>query len=353
MVFVNSERYQWFPQSTLVTKYTDLKPDGFATHRGMFRAKPVPDDGVQRPNGFRFGVAEEELFDCLILFESKLTITDAAFGPVVRYLQHLCPKASASAILFDRRSFWLIKSHKSVVVKVEKAMWVNKGSKSLFKNFITNNISPWVAYLANACSSLGVDVVEGDAFLGRGANGRVFKVTGQSQEVFALKIVEKCSVGRLYREEKALAKAQHTGLTISSVGEPIETPDSAALLLFPVGESLPQPTTQEEVRNFFGLLWQLHENDLVHGDPRVPNMILTEKKSLWIDLVEVMGANPTLKQFDAEILTRSILSVPRPALLDPVLKQLIDNYGKSATRENLDHLAEVVYQSLVFLKLAA
>ncbi|KAL3664473.1 hypothetical protein V7S43_010793 [Phytophthora oleae] len=352
MVFVNSERYQWLSQSTLVTKNTDLKPDGFATHRGMFRAKPVPDDGVQRPNGFRFGVAEEELFDCLILFESKLTITDAAFGQVVRYLQNLCPEASASAILFDRRSFWLIKSHKSVVVKVQKAMWVNKGSKSLFQNFITNNISPWVAYLANACSSLGVDVVEGDAFLGRGAYGRVFKVTGQGQEVFALKIVEKCSVGRLYREEKALAKAHHTGLTISSVGELIETPDSAALLLFPVGESLPQPTTRQEVRNFFGLLWQLHANGLVHGDPRVPNMILTEEKPLWIDLVEVMGASPTLKQFDAEILTRSILSVPRTVLLDPALKQLIDNYGESATRENLNHLAEVVYQSLVF-KLAA
>ncbi|KAL3656363.1 hypothetical protein V7S43_018737 [Phytophthora oleae] len=348
MVFVNSERYQWLSQSTLVTKNTDLKPDGFATHRGMFRAKPVPDDGVQRPNGFRFGVAEEELFDCLILFESKLTITDAAFGQVVRYLQNLCPEASASAILFDRRSFWLIKSHKSVVVKVQKAMWVNKGSKSLFQNFITNNISPWVAYLANACSSLGVDVVEGDAFLGRGAYGRVFKVTGQGQEVFALKIVEKCSVGRLYREEKALAKAHHTGLTISSVGELIETPDSAALLLFPVGESLPQPTTRQEVRNFFGLLWQLHANGLVHGDPRVPNMILTEEKPLWIDLVEVMGASPTLKQFDAEILTRSILSVPRTVLLDPALKQLIDNYGESATRENLNHLAEVVYQSLVF-----
>ncbi|CAH0478547.1 unnamed protein product [Peronospora belbahrii] len=53
----------------------------------MFCVKPTPKDGVQRPNGFRFGVAEEELFDCIILCESKLTITDTAFGQVVRYLQ--------------------------------------------------------------------------------------------------------------------------------------------------------------------------------------------------------------------------------------------------------------------------
>ncbi|KAJ8566339.1 hypothetical protein ON010_g6785 [Phytophthora cinnamomi] len=84
LVFVNSERYQWLSQSTLVTKNTDLKPDGFATHRGMFRGKPVPNDGVLRPSGFRFGAAAEELFDCLILFESKLTIIEAAFGQVFK-----------------------------------------------------------------------------------------------------------------------------------------------------------------------------------------------------------------------------------------------------------------------------
>ncbi|KAJ8562040.1 hypothetical protein ON010_g7639 [Phytophthora cinnamomi] len=346
LVFVNSERYQWLSQSTLVTKNTDLKPDGFATHRGMFRGKPVPNDGVLRPSGFRFGAAAEELFDCLILFESKLTITEAAFGQVVRYLQNFCPDASASAILFDRRSFWLIKSHRSVVVTVQKAMWANIGSKALFQNFITDNVSPWVKHLTIACLCLGVDVVEGDAFLGRGAHGRVFKVSRQDGKTFALKIVDKCSVGRLYQEEKALSSAQHTGLTTSLVGKLIETPESAALLLSPVGKPLPRPRTQQEVRSLFGLLWQLHANDLVHGDPRVPNVILHGEKLLWIDLVEVMEASSTLKRFDAEILTRSTLSVSRKIVLDPALVQLIDNYGERATRENLDRLAHAVCQKL-------
>ncbi|DAZ99645.1 TPA: hypothetical protein N0F65_001882 [Lagenidium giganteum] len=100
---------------------------------------------------------------------------------------------------------------------------VNNGSKSLFQNFITDNVSPWVARLTLACSCLGVDVVEGDAFLGRGAHGRVFKGG------CGLKIVEKCSV--------------------------------------------------------------LHSSGLVHGDPRVPNVILHGEKLLWIDLVEVMEAS--------------------------------------------------------------
>jgi len=344
MVFVNSENYRWLPQSPLVVTDTDLKPDGFATHRGMFRIK---DNGVQRPEGFRFGVPEKGLFDCVILFECKLKITADSFGQVVRYLQHLSP--TAAAILFDRDSFWLINSHKGVVFKLQKAKWVNQGSKSLLRKFITANMSPWVTHLTNACSALGVDVVEGGSFLGRGAHGRVFKVTDQDGVVLALKIVVNDSIERLYREQGALAKAQHTGLTIRPLGSVTEIPNcAAALLLSPVGEPLPRPTTREDVLNLFGLLWELHANGLVHGDPRVPNVIFDGQKFLWIDLVDVMEASPTLKQLDAEILTRSILSVSRTVLLDPALKQLVDNYGKSATQENLNHLAQVVCQSLAF-----
>jgi tRNA A-37 threonylcarbamoyl transferase component Bud32 len=349
MVFVNSEKYQWLSQSPLVSRRTDLKPDGFATHRGMFREKQEPDDRVHRPNGFRFGVAEQELFDCLVLFESKLTISDAAFGQVVRYLQNLCPDASASAILFDRRSFWLIKSHKSVVVKVVTATWANNGSKPLFQNFITANKSPWITRLADACNSLNVDVVEGDAFLGRGAYGRVFKVMRDEEEVLALKIVEKGSTGRLYDEEEALKQAHHTGLTISLIGKTIELPNGAALLLSPVGKPLPRPTTMCEVANLFGLLWQLHVKDLVHGDPRVPNVILNGEEPLWIDLVEVRKATCALRSLDAEILTRSILNVPRKVSLDGSLKELIGEYSTSATHKNLSHLTTKVCQLLGFL----
>jgi hypothetical protein len=41
------------------------------------------------------------------------------------------------------------------------------------------------------------------------------------------------------------------------------------------------------------------------------------EKLLWIDLVDVMEASSTLKQVDAEILTRSTLSFSRTFVLDP------------------------------------
>ncbi|GMF25319.1 unnamed protein product [Phytophthora lilii] len=45
-----------------------------------------------------------------------------------------------------------------VVVNVITATWVMEGSKALLRDFITKNLSPWVARLTAACSALNVEV---------------------------------------------------------------------------------------------------------------------------------------------------------------------------------------------------
>lgn len=77
----------------------------------------------------------------------------------------------------------------------------------------------------------------------------------------------------------AWKKAQHTDLTATFL-ELIETRNTAALLLSPVGEPLPRPTTRQEVRNLFGLLWELHAKDLSMEIHIVSNVILTEEAAL-------------------------------------------------------------------------
>ncbi|DAZ95678.1 TPA: hypothetical protein N0F65_002988 [Lagenidium giganteum] len=197
--------------------------------------------------------------------------------------QNLFPGTSASAILFHRCSFWLIKRHKLVVVTVEIGMRANNGSKSLFQNFITDNVSPWVTAWGGSC--LGVEVANRDTFLGPGAHGCVFKITRQDGEVVALKIVEKIFTGRFYQEEKALMSAQH-----------------AVLLTTPVGNLL-------RVRRYsclqLGTLHLDHVHDSKHGasldcygsSTRVASRanVPLRKKLLWIDLVEAMETSPTLK----------------------------------------------------------
>ncbi|RHZ31738.1 hypothetical protein DYB37_012372 [Aphanomyces astaci] len=355
MVFVNSEHVAWLPQGPPLPPNTNLKPDGFATHPGMYHAKDAPMDHVHRPSEhvFRFGEPEKQLMDCVVLFESKLRITDAAFGQVVQYLRRLFPTGSASAVLFDLRSFWLITSLKTVILRVEKAHWVDGGSKALFESFVSDHTSPWVRLLTRACSALGVDVVEGGAFLGRGAHGRVFKVERKAdKKVLALKLVDSSSKTALFREELALTNAELTCLTARLEHGFVEFPGGAALLVTPVGAPLPRPTTLQEVVNLFDLLRQLHEKNIIHGDPRVPNVIVVKDndkdKLLWIDLVEAVVVTPGFRTTDAAILTRSILRLLHTSLLGGPLESLINEYGQAPTSENAHRLAIAVFQSTKF-----
>ncbi|KAG9407535.1 hypothetical protein AC1031_002250 [Aphanomyces cochlioides] len=91
------------------------------------------------------------------------------------------------------------------------------------------------------------------------------------------------------------------------------------------------------VANLFDLLWQLHRIDLVHGDPRVPNVIVHDGKLLWIDLAQVMRAIPALRKLDAEILAKSILY--RQVELPTEPPELIAAYGMDPTQDNMKRLA--------------
>ncbi|GMF11956.1 unnamed protein product [Phytophthora lilii] len=258
-------------------------------------------------------------------------------------MQHLFTKGLGKCRSLQRTTFWLINSINGVVVRVITATWIMEGSKALFRDFITKNLSPWVTRLTAACSALNVEVVEGDAFLGRGAFGRVFKVKrkGQDGDALALKIVETSSVGRLFQEEDALVHAQHTGLAIRPVGTATEISDGAAMLLSPVREPISYPTTSEEARALFGMLWQLHSVDVAHGDPRVLNVFVKNGQRLWIDLVESRGASPILMQNDAKILTQSIFhGFPEDSTSE--LEKHIIEYGENPTQTNLYRLANKV-----------
>jgi aminoglycoside phosphotransferase len=183
----------------------------------------------------------------------------------------------------------------------------------LFQNFIIANKAPWLSLLTDACNSLSIDVVEGNSFLAHGAHGRVF-IVKQDEEILALKTVEKCSVQRLYQEAEALQHTHHTGLTISCIGKVIEIPNGAALLLSPVGKTLPQLTTAHDITSVFNVLWKLHAEEIVHGDPCLTNIILNGEEPCWIDLVEVSKASFALQVWHAEILMESVLRLPHQSL---------------------------------------
>ena len=196
---------------------------------------------------------------------------------------------------------------------------------------------------------MDVTLTKYDSFLGRGAFGCVFKVI-RDEQVFALKIVQNNSIGELQRERDALKKASDSNLTIKCDEEVIDiSGKGAALLLHPVGRPLRRPKTESDVATLFGLLWQLHLKGLIHGDPRIPNVICHVEKLLWIDLRVVQDASLALCRRDVEILTRSVLRFPMPFSLDEELQDLINDYSKDITQESLGYLVTRVCQKLHFV----
>ncbi|KAI9905817.1 hypothetical protein PsorP6_013517 [Peronosclerospora sorghi] len=361
IVIVNSEHDEWLRQSTCVNINTALKPGGFVTHRGMYHVEREPDNDVsQMDSTFRGGKAVKALYDCLVLFESKISkrLEGTPFGQVMRYLRHLFPNGIGSAVLFNQTTFWLINSLDGVVIRIITAEWVMQGSKALFRDFVMKNLSPWVQRLTASCSALNVEVVEGDSFLGDGAFGRVFKVKrigGQEGDVLALKIVDENSDDLLFLEVTALMRAQSTGVVIRPVGKVTQIsdgPKGAATLLSPVGKPIPYPTTRQEARALFDMLWKLHSAGVVHGDPRMPNVIEKDGQLLWIDVAKWIDFDESeavvrlQKRDDVKILTQSILHGFLDGPPDLELEALINKYGERPTLTNFDLLANKVSDKL-------
>ncbi|RHY85757.1 hypothetical protein DYB35_013782 [Aphanomyces astaci] len=312
MVYVNCEQHKWLPQAS----------SGGHT--------------------VRIGVPEVGLFDCLIVFECKRVVGDAALGQVARYMENL--STSTGAILFGRESCWLIESHCGIIVKVVTVHWVEEGSKALIREFLANLVSPWVARLTDACAALDVTVEEGcGSYLGRGAHGRVFKVENRRRETFAMEVVEKRFSGHLYREQFALEHMHVPGVTIDRVEACTEFATGAAMLTTPVGSPHPRPNTRHDVHGLFCVLKQLHDRSLVHGDPRVSNVIVVEESGelRWIDLSAVRPSNSHRLSLDVEILARSILQVSWEHDMD--LNSVFDEYGQSPTQDNMNLVAELVW----------
>jgi hypothetical protein len=359
LVFVNSEKSPWLRQHIDTRSGTICKPDGFATHAGMYRKK---EDKI------RFGTMEPKLMDCMMIIEAKLNISDDSFGEVISYLEFVkdvlvdenccfCPLVATPALLFDRQGFWLISSIRGTPIHVETMKWTQPGSKDALTNFVRNEIPIWIPLLIDACGKHGVSVVEGASFLGSGAFSRVFQVMSQTDmEPLALKIVPNKSGGgapSLHTERQRLEEAAESHVAaVTPVGDCKILLDGLArsLLLKPVGS----PISRSELRNvqvlrsIFDALCQLHQAQCEHGDARVENLIRHKQKLLWVDFMSFSPASSLpldqeLIKRDTEFLVRSVLDLSHNSVLPQTVQPLVHQYINDPTAETARALANSVH----------
>jgi len=191
-----------------------------------------------------------------------------------------------------------------------------------------------------ACDACGVDLAEEEAFLGAGAMGRVFAVTCRSdaQKRAALKIVTRDHEYVLQHEAQRLVAAEALDFVVNVVKSFTILPSNlgAAIVISPVGIPLDRESLLDDgvIHRVVHLLQRLHSAGIVHGDPRLANIIVVNDDLVWIDLAHLMRWQHDSFSIDMEVLCRSLLHIDLEVSLQDSLRAALKSYDRSSARAN-------------------
>ena len=321
---VNSEEYPWLVTTSDDSRFNQ-KPDNIFCHSAIYNRRspfPTEDDELirlRRP-GDNYGVlADWALRDSIdVIGEAKMKIDHAAFGEVINYARHVCYRNDApkrtKILLYDKYEFWMVRATLGEISSVNICQWASLGSVQNLVSFFQEGRSPWVRLLVAACDHWNLEV-QNDAFMGKGTFGRVFRATYQGEGgrriIKALKLVLPGDNGAggldLFREKESLVKAAKVlPNTVARVDGFHDFGNmGAALLLADIGSKVPPA----QWRQLFETLGALHQQNILHGDPRLANAIYVQREVRWIDfrnsVVAIDAASVSSKRRDIAILVKS------------------------------------------------
>jgi len=291
--------------------------------------------GTDSATTFQFGRCVWRLRDALeCIFEGKrraLSLHEA-IGECLAKVQNLLAnaegRASHKCVLFDSEDVFLLHFSSTGLLSSRRFSWTAAGSFVVLLDFFHPDAeSNWLRVLRDACRYFSVILPESDSFLGQGGTGRVFKVLSFSQQatassqptassaaaststdkvplmndaevdVLALKIVDGSQhhgdhLTTLHFEidglRKLLQRFHDSTALLQLLPTQVHGPyvvDQAshcggAALFGPVGITVAHEL-QRGLKSCSLELWtevsdalmQLHRHGVVHGDPRLPNLI--------------------------------------------------------------------------------
>jgi hypothetical protein len=326
---VNSEFFKWL-QSMSGYSRADMMPDLFSAHHALVEFSPPYKDAPECAATRVFGrfISWESRASIHCIWDAKWQIDMSAFGEKCKYLQitgesavdHNGAPLALKGVLFDLEEFWMINSRGNVIVDVVKCKWCQGGSRQILRDFLCA-VDPWMEAVNALCNALNVEISDfsnsgrkESAFLGCGANGRVFKlVNGQ-----VLKVV----VGNRSKEvekeyllmQNCLARREIRSLVFPVVegtyrcGIVSGGVDYAGYLLARKGEKIALPVSDETKVKLADLLYGLHCNDVTHGDPRIDNALMLDGTMMWIDFRQTEFVTCQIsRRREVEILLQSLL----------------------------------------------
>jgi hypothetical protein len=337
-VLANSELIQWIHTQAEQRDFYQ-KPDLFVCHRAAFLSAPRPTIKTKsasstkqadalRADTFRFGSCAWPLRTAVLcLFEGKLTIRrHHDIGEVFPKTQNLLrgtPLAATKCCLFDKQQLLLLEYTPTGLLSMQSFAWTQSGSRAALTAFLRPTLEPvWLRVLQGVSAQLRVTLPPSDSYLGHGATGFVFRVfpegaaAADAMNAVALKISRDAShIDSLeleVRKTSDLLQQQPLPLTPRSVLP--HSPSAVKLVLDvdaserlgagfsfgPVGASVWSERRSEALwSEVLDSLVTLHRSGVVHGDPRLPNLLRVPGRTqlVWIDFREAAAAAPAV---DAE-----------------------------------------------------
>lgn len=334
-VLVNSENKPWLehPSSSGVVKLRQ-KPDLFRSWEPFVAYS----DGTGKQGSgpeYRFGVlaggALQQAGCVAELYEAKQhALTESYFGELCGY--HQSVKGPCYGMLFNATDFWLYESCYGHPVGLLKGAWTAPGSAGYIRDFFSRvEEPPLLQLLRRLLTRLKVTLcpIERRSYLGSGAYGHVFAVKRATHQQ-ALKVVVTTDGTHIVREYNSL-------MTAAASGAPVIPPVSGSCILEEAGggyllQRVGTPIkrlSHKRCLDAFQSLATLHKYGIVHGDARLPNLLLVDGTPMWIDLLQstvLLMTAPEAAINDAGILACSILRVKSPTELPEDIRVVLSTY---------------------------
>lgn len=359
-VLVNGENCRWLDNlAEPLRPHMRLKPDLFEAPRVCVKERA----GTEKQGsgaGFIFGgLAHRHLQrdGCVRkLFEGRLDVlTPAHLGELVKY-QRLIP-GECRGMVFNGSQFWLLASFDGYAEKLVRGLWAAPGSAHLVRRFFDDRAPPpppLLPLLKQLLSALRLCParVEGSAFLGAGVSGRVFAVQSieaatRRAQPMALKLVPAAAsttwLGDMTHEFKALQDAAAVGSpVVPVVADSLRVLEGlgAGYLLARCGTPFDATASSAACSAAFESLAALHARAVLHGDARLPNLLLVDGHASWVDLsagrvLHGLSAHSRAAncRLDMETLARSVLqaaagvtpTTPLPPSVDAAIAAYSDS----------------------------
>ena len=349
---VNSEFFQWIRVMSGHRK-SDLKPDLFSAYHPLVLFSPPYSNAPQCVEQRLFGkFASWECRSSIhCIWDAKWKIDMHAFGEKCKYLQIAgegCKDCNGVAVklkgvLFDMNQFWMIRSSGNTIVDVEICPWAQSGSKQRLVEFLTVR-DPWLDASNALCEAMDVTILdlsasENSAFLGAGANGRVFKLS--SGEV--IKIVVGKKSDKVEREYLLMLQYQKREDIQELIFPVVENSyrsgtttgvDYAGYILAQEGKPISFPISIDVMAALAKALYGLHSHGVVHGDPRIENALILNEAVKWIDFRDTDPVTTKVSmRRDVQILNESVNG--HDSNLEGKTAAAIDAYVEDPTLERL------------------